>query len=322
MTNLLRLLKLLFSLPSFVCNATQIENSRNNRYRTRLARFLGVVVLPLLFLASLDVQAGNLWLTGHDMDFHCSGGSGCTTYGIAVDFVRQDAPDKTLPILVLDEGSQVVAGMARPAATASNTVEGAGVAFPTVVVNPTSAAFATTVISVSNYSAIVIASDSTCGGCDNSAASITAINARTADLHTFFTAGGGILYNSGAARRDTYYASVPIAAPAVSVSGPFTVTAAGLALGMTDAEANCCATHNSFTLPAAGSPLVVAETDGAGFAETMFVSGGTIIGGEFGGSSAIPVPTLSEWALLLLVTLMLLVGVAFVRRLRYGPPAS
>ncbi len=152
------------------------------------------------------------------MDFHCSGGSGCGTFGIAANFVRQSAPTKTLPILVLDEGGQVQASLAQPAATAKNTVEGAGVTFPSVKVVPSSPAFATLPINTATYSAIIIASDGTCGGCDNNPASIAAINARLSDLQAFFTAGGGILYNSGAGNRATYYATLPIPATGVAVS--------------------------------------------------------------------------------------------------------
>jgi hypothetical protein len=290
---------------------------------TRILRLVGALALPLLGLGSMNAQAGNLWLTGHDMDFHCSGGAGCGTFGIAVNFVRQGAPTKTLPVLVLDEGGQVAASMAQPNATAKNTIEGAGVTFPSVVIAPSSAAFATTPINVATYSAVVIASDSTCGGCDNTVASITAINARTADLQAFFSAGGGLLYNSGAANRATYYASVPIPATGVAVAPPFTVTVAGAALGMTAADANCCATHNSFSLPGPGSSLVVAETDSAGSAETMFVSGGSICGGSIcGGGASTEVPTMSEWALIIMATLVLLIGGVYVRRRGHGPPVG
>jgi hypothetical protein len=290
---------------------------------TRLLRIVGAVALPLLCLASMDARAGNLFLTGHDLDFHCSGGAGCGEAGIAFNFVRQGAPTKTLPILVLDEGGQVALAMAQPNATAKNTVEGAGVTFPSVVIAPSSAAFATTPINVATYSAVVIASDSTCGGCDNNTASITAINARTADLQAFFSAGGGLLYLAGAGNRATYYNSVPIPAAAAAVSPPFTVTPAGAALGITTADANCCATHNSFSLPGSGSPLVVAETDSAALAETLFVSGGSICGGSIcGGGASTEVPTMSEWALIVMATLVLLVGVVYVRRRGQGPPVA
>jgi len=289
---------------------------------TRILRLVGALALPLC-LASIDAHAGNLWLTGHDLDFHCSGGAGCGEAGIAFNFVRQGAPTKTLPILVLDEGGQVAAAMAQPNATAHNTVEGPGTTFPSVVIAPSSAAFATAPINVATYSAIVIASDSTCGGCDNNTASITAINARTADLQAFFTAGDGIAYLAGAANRATYYASVPIPAAGAPVSPPFTVTAAGAALGITTADANCCATHNSFTKPAPSSSLQIAETDSAGLAETLFVSGGSICGGSIcGGGAGTQVPTMSEWALITMAVLVLLVGIAYVRRRGHGPPVG
>jgi hypothetical protein len=271
----------------------------------------------LLCLASFDANAGNLWLTGHDMDFHCTGGAGCNTFGIALNFVRQGAPTKTKPILVLDEGTQVATAAAQAATTARNTVEGAGVAFPLTVVNPTSPAFATTVISTANFSAVVIASDSTCGGCDNTVASITAINARSAELQAFFSAGGGILYNAGASNRATYYASVPIPATGVAVSPPFTIQPPGATLGMLVADANCCATHNSFAIPSPGSQLIVAETDSAGSAETLFVNGGSICGGTIcgaGGATAAAVPTLSEWGQLILAGLLVLSALYVLRR--------
>jgi hypothetical protein len=289
---------------------------------TRILRLVGALALPLLCLASMDARAGNLWLTGHDMDFHCSGGGGCNNYGIAVNFVRQGAPTKTLPILVLDEGTQVVTALGQTATKSHNMVEGPGSAFPTVTIAPSSAAFATAPIDTATYSAVIIASDQNCGGCDNTAASIAAINARTAVLQAFFSAGGGLMYLAGAGTAG-YYASVPIPATAVAVSPPFTVTAAGGALGLTTAEANCCATHNSFQLPAPGSSLVVAETDTAGFAETLFVSGGSICGGSIcGGGASTQVPTMSEWAMIVMAMLVLLIGVVYVRRRGHAPPAA
>ncbi len=68
------------------------------------------------------------------------------------------------------------------------------------------------------------------------------------------------------------------------VSPPFTITPVGASLGLVDnadtslSDVNCCLTHNSFTLPPAGSALQVAETDSKGLAETL-VAEGTISGG-------------------------------------------
>ena len=61
--------------------------------------------MNVVFLAlGLSANAGNLLFTGHDMDLHCSGGSGCSNYGVALNFVRQGAPTKTLRVLVLEKG--------------------------------------------------------------------------------------------------------------------------------------------------------------------------------------------------------------------------
>ena len=69
------------------------------------------VGMSVVFLAlGFSANAGNLLLTGHDMDFHCSSGAGCGNYGVALNYVRQGAPTKTLPMLVLDEGTQVQSG--------------------------------------------------------------------------------------------------------------------------------------------------------------------------------------------------------------------
>ena len=274
----------------------------------------------LLLFSAFVANAGNLLLTGHDMDLHCSGGSGCSNYGVALNYVRQGAPTKTLPMLVLDEGTQVQAGANQAVAKAKNTVEGAGNTFPMTVVNPTSVAFATMPITVALYSAVVIASDSTCGGCDNSTASITAINARTADLQAFFNAGGGLMYLAGASNRATYYNSIPVPATATAVSPPFTITAAGTTLGLIVTDANCCPTHNSFTTPAAGSALVVVENDSASQAETLIVTNGTVGGGiiivgpPVVIGPPIGVPTLSEWGVGLMALLLALFGLATVRR--------
>src|SRR5262249_40443619 len=109
------------------------------------------------------------------------------------------------------------------------------------------------------WSAIIVASDASCGGCDlNNTGSghpdSDAINARTSAIQMFFNAGGGLLYLAGADNafnadgvtgKDIYYASVPVPVGGRPVSPRFTVTADGGSLGITDAMANCCATHNS-----------------------------------------------------------------------------
>jgi len=271
-----------------------------------LAALLLMVVLP-----ASSASAGALWVTGHDQDFHCDGSdagtSGDCHYDlVAFGYVRSKAPDPTRKVLVLDNGGL----------NADHTATGLGVPHDTV--DPSSPAFATTPINVATYSAIVIASDASCGGCDlNGTPSGTsqtpdsdAINARAAEIATFFNAGGGVLAFAGADHGDgnaangpdTYYKFAPIPVGGRPVTNPFCLTAVGKSLGLQDTgcpvaskhngtlnDINCCATHNSFTLPAAGSALEVAETDSMNLAETL-VANGTIEGGTIVGKKP-PVTT-------------------------------
>jgi len=266
-----------------------------------LPALMTVTAAGVLAMTDAPAQAGNIWMTGHDADLHCHFGDQCNHFGVAVDFARIGAPDPTKPILVLDRlDLDVVEALGQATAMARNSVEGAGNPFPYVVMDPRGAAFAAEPLLVSVYSAIVIASDITCGGCDlnefGSTPDSDAINARAADIASFFNAGGGLAYMSGASNRDVYYGSIPVGATAAAVTAPFTLTGDGLAIGLLDpADTNCCPTHNSFELPGVGSPLVVAETDENGKAETLFLRGGTIIDDGGGGCTGFcPPPSVPE----------------------------
>ena len=249
------------------------------RVRSLLARGCGVLVISAAAVSSVVLPAApahgatgaNFIATGHDMDFHCSGGDTdeCAYLKILVDKVRNGS---TLPILALDQGTEL------PSALTAIS-EG-----PVTAVDPSNAAafnaVAFTAGGAPKFSAIITASDETCGGCDNTTAGEANINARANDFKDFFNAGGGILALTGADNRATYYNFVPLPnLTATAVSEPFTVTATGAALGITNTMANCCPTHSSFLIP--GSPFVVLETDSAGQAETIAAFGASIGSGGF-----------------------------------------
>jgi hypothetical protein len=218
----------------------------------------------------------NFVATGHDMDYHCTQASGdeaaqeCAYFKIVVTKVRNGS---SKPILVLDHGTEAKDALVKV---------GLG---PVVTVDPDNAGAMSAVkftgsSGVPNYSAFIVASDATCGGCDNDPTGEANINARKGDIKTFFNHGGGILALAGAENRDVYYQFVPLLGlTSTAVTAPFTVTTKGAALGITSAMANCCATHNSFELPSA--PLVTLETDTAGKAETIAAFNVTIGGGGF-----------------------------------------
>ncbi len=229
-------------------------------------------ITTLGHVASAAAATGaNFVATGHDMDLHCSGGdtNECAYLKILVDKVRNGS---TLPILALDQGTELSSALAAIGETPVTAVDPSN----TTAFNAT----AFTAAGAAKFSAIVTASDETCGGCDNTAAGEANINARANDFKDFFNAGGGILALTGADNRGTYYNFVPLPAlTATAVSEPFTVTPAGAALGITETMANCCATHSSFEVP--GAPFVVLEKDSAGKAETIAAFGATIGGGGF-----------------------------------------
>jgi hypothetical protein len=225
--------------------------------------------------AAAAAMGANFVATGHDMDFHCSSGEApeCAYLRLVVNLVRNGSH---LPILALDQGTEL------PTALADAGFTGAG---EVVTVNPAEASAFNATAFVNGagapvYSAIITASDETCGGCDAGELAEQNINARASDFAAFFNAGGGILALAGAGRFATYYNFVPLRVGATVVAPPFTVTPTGEGLGITAEEANCCATHNSFLIPE--PPLVVLEDDSEGKAETIAALNATITERGFG----------------------------------------
>ena len=269
---------------------------------------LTLTLLVLVALPTGSAWAGRVLVTGHDADLHCSGGtidSGqCHYVAVAMAYVRGGAPTPARKVLAIDKG-----GLALDRSLTS-------LGIPHDTVDPTSPAFAGTALSTSTYSAIAVASDSSCGGCDlNDTPSATsqtpdsdAINARASSITAFFNAGGGVIAFAGADHGDgsastgpdTYYSFIPVPVGGAAVASPFTLTAAGRAIGLEDVSAgigthndiNCCATHNSFTQPAAGSALQSAENDSQGLAETLIASGQISAGQLVTG--ALPPPVLGK----------------------------
>lgn len=265
----------------------------------RLAATTALLTLGLSSLVATAVPSapayasatgGNFVATGHDMDFHCANydSNECAYLTILLDKVRNGSP---LPVLALDQGLEIDTALGYMGYAAGQVV----------TVDPTAASFSTTPFvdgaGQPLYSAIITASDSTCGGCDNDDVGELAISGRAADFRTYFNAGGGIFAMSGADRFATYYNFVPL--PGVTgqaVTEPFAPTAAGSAMGITSDMANCCPTHNSFSVPPA--PFVVLETDGAGIPETIAAFNALIDDGGFTPADAVPTSTKANAALL------------------------
>ena len=253
-------------------------------------------------------MAGRVLVTGHDADLHCAGGGGqqCHFVRVAVDYVRAAAPDPTKPVLILDHDPS---GSTPPQYLMEGSLDLAygGSGPPRTVIDPRSSQFALTPLSTDNWSAILVASDESCGGCDlnsfDGAPDSEAINARAGEIADFFNRGGGLFFASGASRGDgdpdlpdTYYGAVPLPLGGAQVAAPFALTDEGRALGFIDDpndpttdDINCCATHNSFQEPPADSALRVAERDQNGAPETLF-GDGEIRGGAIRNAEQPPPP--------------------------------
>ncbi len=75
--------------------------------RTRLVSLLGVLAI-CLFIAR-PASAGNIFLTGHDDDFHFNFGDATAGAQLAagIAFARSGAPSSTLPVLTFDAGTEL-----------------------------------------------------------------------------------------------------------------------------------------------------------------------------------------------------------------------
>lgn len=201
-------------------------------------------MLKKLSLAALGLtmagaaQAGNVFLTGHDIDFH-SGQNGYQS--LMINFLRGGATPiaaASYDILVLH--SPGVGSFLSPTGFGTVTV-----ADPTSFAN--GAAFAA---ALAGKDLLFITSHTNCGGCALSTAGSNAINSFSTEIASFFNAGGDLYANTGA-NLATYYNFLPPGAVAsgapISGSSGFDATNAGDTLGITSTMINGFPTHNRFT---------------------------------------------------------------------------
>ena len=260
----------------------------------RLKGQILVLGLAAALVAAVPASAGNIFLTGHDSDLHSSGvGSAATTQvGAAIAFARGGS---TKPVLTFDAGSQL---------TGALTFLG----IPFTNVNPNIAATVTDALfSTSIYSAFAVASDTSCGGCDNSPAGEANIAAHGTAIGAFLNAGGGIVGFAGASSAN-YYAFVPQTASSVggAPSSGYSQTAVGATVGIP--AVNGDPTHNLFFNPGtngesaffqisevnltSGNGTILAPAAVSLICSACTVSGGGVITGGGGGTPAgVPEPT-------------------------------
>ena len=192
---------------------------------------LGVAAFGLAAAVSPAAHAGNIILTGHDNDLHCYYGhtSTCSTLTAEAHYVMNGS---TLPVLAIDNGSELTASLAA-----------AGISYTAVTVGGVTAGM----FNHSTYSAFIVASVTTCGGCDNPVGTGTTLAGFSSQIASFFNAGGGILGLTGASDPNgfAYAPDAATGSPIYNSSG-FVATAASSAIpGF--AAVNGDQTHNTFS---------------------------------------------------------------------------
>src|SRR4051812_27045260 len=121
-----------------------------------------MVALVLALTPAAASAGGRMILTGHDADWRCGViGSQCHFIQVAVNYVRNGAPDPAKPLLVLDNADlQLKAALVG--------AFGPSILSQIRVVSPRAPQFQGLNLSVTQFSAILVASDQTCGNDGNS----------------------------------------------------------------------------------------------------------------------------------------------------------
>ena len=219
--------------------------------------WLGSVAIAVLLAVPATASAGRLIVTGHDADRRCAQvDQQCGFIKASIKYVRESAPFEKKPVLVLDRGPKQLAAAMHNAWAGGYSYNGP----PIKIVDPRSAAFRKLKISVKRYSAIAIASDQSCGGCDLWPQDARAIVKRKRDLQAFLSAGGGIYAGAGGTNAKLYYSFMPIPGVGPGSSGPFELTPYGKRIGYKPDDVTCCGVANTFSDPAVGSMAVAAQT--------------------------------------------------------------
>jgi PEP-CTERM motif len=210
-------------------------------YATRSGLLAGSSVLAVALVMGFapPALAGNIVLTGHDQDFHCSvagdfhtspGTGPCEQLKAETTFARNGS---ALKVLSIDNGTEL-----------SSSLTTIGVAHDNFAVGAVTAGM----FSTAKYSAFEVASVVGCGGCDNPAGTGAYLKANFgAAIAAFVTAGGGIVGLTADGDTATGFSYVPKSGGTVTAIGStagFRATTTGFADGFDSVNGD--QTHNTF----------------------------------------------------------------------------
>ena len=223
-----------------------------NHLMFRAAIICAALVLPLA------AQAGSIFLTGHDPDFHASLGGNLTgarnINTTAINFIT-DPAFNSFKANGVNKFLFVESSISPPSGhtVGKNGIVASGYAEGTDFVHANASTLSAALDQLgTTYNAIVVASDY--GGILTSA-ELNILNARSSDIISFLNAGGGIYAmaesNSQGALTtgSTLFGFLPFIFSTTQFNQTeigITVTPFGASLGLTNADVNGNASHNIF----------------------------------------------------------------------------
>jgi hypothetical protein len=197
-----------------------------------------------------------------------------------IAFARAGAPTPSKPVLTFDHSTELTSCMT-------------ALSIPFTNIDPDAGVPAASNFSVATYSAMAVASDATCGGCDNTSTSIAHLTSASAAIGAFLNAGGGIVAFAGAGNAASYYGFLPASASGFGSppSSGYVQTTFGAAIGIPAVNGN--PTHNFFSTPGTGgvsSVYGVVETLGVGGNVETIACQACTTGSLTSGTPGVPAP--------------------------------
>ncbi len=258
--------------------------------------------LGLTLVSSLN--AGSIFLTGHDIDLH-NNADGYSK--VILDYLRGSGTGSEIAAADYKVGALRTTGVGTYFAPTNG-------GFSVDVRDPGSFADAAAFSAwLGTISVLQIASHTSCGGCALTTTSSNTINGYAAQIASFFNAGGDIWGNTSGS-LGTYYNFLPASAlatgAAISGSTGFLPTAEGTAIGITATMANGDQTHNRFTSYAAAFTVFEVRPNASLPGGNEIISIGFRDGRITDGGVESGVPEPSTYAMMA----MGLVGLAYSRR--------
>jgi hypothetical protein len=247
------------------------------------------IIASLAFAATAN--AGPVFLTGHDPDFHAQPGAGSPGAGVllstALSFVTGGTYNSgpAHKFLWVEATPADLGGIPAGHLYGVNGLTSIGLTQGVNFDAVDASGFAG--VNLANYTAIGVAS--TFGGM-LTFNELNALVARSAAIASFINAGGGLFasaecYPCGAnlaGSAANLFAYLPVTVTSIGANPPFNVTPFGAGLGLTNADLND-PTHNSFGLVGG---LNVVDTDSQGNATTL----AGVVNLNGGGFTPVPEP--------------------------------